>query len=84
MEPESGDRGCTGSISSWDSRGKFNMGIFSKSLLYWGEYLLLGGERARSLAAKVSLGGATNCSLVIGETDVERDGGDTSLVSGGE
>ena len=75
LEPESGDRGCTFAVSSWDSNGKlrFSFGAlsFSGILASWIDVVgfdvensLLIGERK---AAKDSLGGATRRSLELAE-----------------
>ena len=75
LEPESGERGCTFAVSSWDSSGKLRLSLgalsFSGILASWIDVVgfavensLLIGERK---AAKESLGGATSRSLELAE-----------------
>ena len=73
LEPESGDRGCTLAVSSWDSSGKLRLSLgalsFSGILTSWIDVVgfacensLLIGERK---AVKDSLGGATSWSFEL-------------------
>ena len=69
LEPESGDRGCTSAVSSWDRRGKVKLregrsslaGTFASQTgmvccLLRVESLFIGERKA----AKLSFGGATS------------------------
>ena len=73
LEPESGDRGCTLAVSSWDSSGKLRLSLgalsFSGLLTPWIDVVgfayensLLIGERK---AVKDSLGGTTSWSFEL-------------------